>query len=409
MNWNQIWTVFAKEVRDALRDRRTLISMLVFPALLIPGLMFGFGLVMVKLVSKAKDETPAVMILGAAHSPALRQAFEASTKLRVVPEAADYARQISDKRVRAAVEIPEDFDRALLAGESRTVRIYTYEGEMKSGFAAGELDRVLNEYRQNVVQAQLTARNLPATFVKPFEIKRQNVAPPEKVGGNLFGGFVPYLLILLSFIGAMYPAIDLTAGEKERGTMETILCSPVGRTELVLGKFLTVLAVSLSTVVVSVLSLTLSAMGMAAMLQDKLAAAAKTAGAASAPTIPMIDPLGVLGVFVMVVPLAAMFAAILFTTALFAKSHKEAQTYISPFMMVIILPAVAAMLPGVELNLGMAFVPVLNVSLLSKELVSGSYPVLMMLVSFLSSCLYGSLALFLAVKMFQRESVLFRT
>ena len=401
MNWNQIWTVFGKEMRDSLRDRRTLFSMLVFPALIIPGLMFGFGIVMVKIVKKAKEETPAVMIIGGEHNPALQQAFEANAKLRIVPPAPDYAKQISDKTLRAAVEIPSGFDEALKSGRSETVRIYNYGGEMKSGFAAGELDRVLNDYRHQIVGEKLRERDLPATFVRPFDIQHQNVAPPEKVGGNLFGGFVPYLLILVAFIGAMYPAIDLTAGEKERGTMETILCSPVGRVELVLGKFLTVLVASLSTVVVSVTSMTLSAFGMAAMFSGKIAAAKGAAGGGM--PIPMIDPLGVLGVVVMVIPLAVMFAAVIFTVSLYAKSHKEAQTYISPFMMVIILPAVAAMLPGVEL------IPVLNVSLLSKEMVSGSFPLGTMALIFSSSCLYGILALLLAVQMFKRESVLFRS
>ena len=408
MNWNQIFTVFGKEMRDSLRDRRTLFSMIVFPALVIPGLMFGFGLLGFKLVKKAKEETPAVMIIGADANPSLRQAFESNTRLQFVPPAPAYAKQISEKRIRAAVEIPDDLDAAIATGQPPTIKIYNYGGEMKSGFATGELERVLNDYRQQLVASQLTERGLPATFVKPFEIRHQNVAPPEKVGGNLFGGFVPYMLILLAFIGAMYPAIDLTAGEKERGTMETILCSSVGRMELVLGKFLTVLTISLATVVVSVASMALSGMALAALLQDKIAAAAK-AGGGNAMPIPMIDPVGVLAVCVMVIPLAVMFAAVIFTVSLYAKTHKEAQTYVSPFMMIIILPAVAAMLPGVELNSKMALIPVLNVSLLSKELVSGSFPLGNMALIFGSSCLYGLAALVLAVQMFKRESVLFRT
>ena len=410
MNWNQIWTVFGKEMRDSFRDRRTLMSMIVFPALIIPGLMFGFGLISYKIVTRAKAETPQIMLLGAEHSPELRQAFENNKKLQLVAPADDYAEQISSKRIRAAAEIPAGFDQALTRGESATVKIYTYDGELKSGFATGEIDRVLREFRERKVNAKLSERNLPATFIKPFEIQQQNVAPPEKVGGNLFGGIVPYMIILLAFIGAMYPAIDLTAGEKERGTMETILCSPVGRVELVLGKFLTVLTVSLATVVVSVTSLSVSGVAAAAFFKSKIAAAAAVSGEAAAGSVlPMIHPAGVVMVFVMIIPLAVMFSAVLFTTALFAKSHKEAQTYVSPFMVVIILPSIAAMLPGVELNNLMAMIPVLNVSLLSKEMVSGSFPASMMALTFGSSCLYGALALVLAVKMFNKESVLFRT
>lgn len=409
MNWNQIWTVYGKELRDALRDRRTLLSMLLVPALVIPGMMFGFAVVSIKVMTKAAQEIPSVMVIGAENSPALAAALRASPKLRIVPAAADYAEQISNKRIRAAVEIPPHFDADLAAATSTAVRIYNYEGEVKSGFAAGELDRILREYREAFVSGKLAERNLTQAFVRPYDIRRQNVAPPEKVGGNLFGGFVPYLLIILSVIGAMYPAIDLTAGEKERGTMETILCSPVGRAELVLGKFLTVLTVSVATVLLSILSLTVTGLALVHFLADKIGPAAKAAASSGAHTLPMVDPVGVLGVMAMVLPLAVFFSALLFSVSLFAKSHKEAQTYASPILILTIVPAMAAMLPGVELNAKLALIPILNVSLIGKEMVSGSFRYDMMALIFLSSCLYGALALAVAVRLFKRESVLFRT
>jgi sodium transport system permease protein len=383
--------------------------MLLFPSVIIPGIMFGSATVSIKAVKKARQEVPTIMILGEAHAPELAKALQQEEKIKIAPASDDYARQISEKKIRAAIEFPVNFETALSSGENTTVKIFTYDGEMKSGFAAGELERILREHRDGIVNRKLQERDLPPTFVRPFEIKRQNVAPPEKVGGNLVGGFIPYLLILVCFIGAMYPAIDLTAGEKERGTMETILCSPVGRVELVLGKFLTVLAVSLATVLVSVLSMAGSGIAMIAMFKGKVASAATAGAAASGGAMPMIDPLGVLAVCVMVLPLAVMFSAVLFATALYAKSHKEAQTYVSPFMIVIILPAVAAMLPGVELTKTLALVPILNVSLVSKEMVSGSFPWPSMALIFFSSCVYGAAALALAVAMFKRESVLFRT
>jgi len=408
MNWNQVWTVYGKELRDSLRDRRTLISTIVFPAVIMPALMFGFGFMSFKVVKSAQAEIPSVMILGHEKADTLRQAFEKSSRLKMVPPSDDYAQQISDKKLRAAVEIPDGFEAALEKGALSKVKIYTYSGEMKSGFAADEVDRVLRDYRETLVKDKLTARGLPGTFIRPFDIERQNVAPPEKVGGNVIGGVIPYLLIFLSFVGAMYPAIDLTAGEKERGTMETILCSPVGRMELVLGKFFTVLTASLFTVAISVISLGLSAFGVALTFANKTAEAAKAGAKVVGEVMPTISPLGVAGVLVMIIPLAILFAAIVFTTALFAKSHKEAQTYVSPFMLVIILPAVAAMLPGVELNAKLALIPILNVSLVSKEMVSGSFPLGLMALIFVSSCLYAAGALVAAVKMFNRESVLFR-
>jgi len=410
MKTRDILTVYLKELRDTLRDRRTIITMFVIPTVIMPALIFGFGFVASKVVRQARAETPTVMILGAAASPEVRAALAAHPRVRVVATEDDYRTRISEKRLRAAVELPDDFDAALARGEPAQVRIYHYEGELKSGFAAGELDRFFRDYRERTVQARLDSRGLPAALLRPFDVVRQNVAPPEKVGGNLIGGFIPYIIILLCFTGAMYPAMDLTAGEKERGTMETLLCSPVGRTELVLGKFLMVLTGSLSTVVLAGLSSAITIpLGGMFFSRGSGAAAAANAAAASGGTMPLIDPLGLMTSFLMVLPVAVLFAAAIFTIALFAKSYKEAQSTVSPLIIVVILPAMAAMLPGVELNAKLALVPLLNVSLVCKELVSGVFHWDLLALIFASTCVYAALALALAVRMFNREDVIFRT
>jgi sodium transport system permease protein len=356
------------------------------------------------------------MVVGGEDSPKARAAFEAHKKVKIVPTSEDWKQRISDKKVRAAVELPAGFDAALERGEPATVKIYNYEGEMRSSFAVGELRRFFNDYREGLITARLEGRGLPASLVKPFEVKTENVAAPEKVGGNVIGGLIPYLFILLCFTGAMYPAMDLTAGEKERGTMETILCSPVARTELVLGKFLMVLTASLGTVVFSLLSMGLTTTIGAKLfakfgMAETAGAAVKASGAAAAtgPSLPSLDPLGLLAVLGMVLPMAVLFSAVLLTVSLFAKSFKEAQSYTSPMIILIILPAVIGMLPGVELNMRLALVPILNVSLVSKELVSGVWHWDYLALIFGSTCVYAAVALGLAVKMFNREDVIFRT
>jgi len=411
MNSHHILTVYFKELRDSLRDRRTIVSMFVIPTVVIPIVILAFGAFTATMVRKARAEIPTVMILGGEDSPTVRAALAAHPRLKVVPGTDDFRARISEKRVRAAVELPRDFDRLLASGEPATVKIYTYEGEMRSGFAAGELDRFFRDFREKTVQVRLDERGIPASILKPFELTRQNVAPPEKVGGNLIGGIIPYVIILLTFTGAMYPAMDLTAGEKERGTLETLLCSPVGRTEIVLGKFFVVLTAALATVVLASLS-TLVTFSVSAFVLAK-SAATGAAGAAAATmtrtTLPSIDPVGFLVSLAMVVPIAILFAAGLLTLSLFAKSYKEAQSYVSPLIVVIILPAMVALFPGVELNLQLALVPILNVSLVCKELVSGVFHWHYLVLIFVSTCLYAGIALALAVRMFNRESVLFRT
>lgn len=410
MNWRNITTVYLKELKDSLRDRRTLLSMIIIPTFVMPALMFGVGKIATKIFSKAREEIPTVVVLGGDDSPAVVAQLRQSKKLRVVPTPADWKTRISDKKIRGAVQIPVGFEAGLRVGRAEPVIIYHYEGELKSGFAAGELDRFFRELRERTVTDRLAERALPPTLVRPFDITRENVAPPEKVGGNLFGGVVPYLIIILCFTGAMYPAMDLTAGEKERGTMETLLCSPVARVDLVLGKFLMVLTGSLAAMMMSLLSLGVTAAlsGMLLLGGGKMAAVAAATKPAGA-VMPMIDPVGILGVIAMVIPVAVLFSAVIFTVALFAKSYKEAQSYVAPMMIVVLMPAIVGMLPGIDLDARLALVPILNLSLVCKEMLSGIWHWHYIGLIFGSSCVYAIAALFVAVRMFSRESVMFRT
>ena len=408
MNWKNILTVYLKELKDSLRDRRAIISIVVIPTLVMPALFFGVGKIAAGVVSKAKQETPAIAIIGGEDSPGIVSSLKESRKWRTVETAADWKQQISDKKIRAAVQLPPDFEKNLKAGDLNPVIIYHYEGELKSGLAVGELERYFRDLRERTVKDRLAQRSLPETLIRPFEVKRENVAPPEKVGGNMLGGIVPYVIILLCFTGAMYPAIDLTAGEKERGTMETLLCSPASRLDLVLGKFLVVLTGSLSAMMLSLLSMGISATVAGMIFMNKGGGAKIAAAAQQAVAMPTIDPLGLVGVVAMVLPVAILFSAVLFTVALFAKSHKEAQSYASPLIVFVIMPAVVGMLPGIDLNVPLALVPILNLSLVCKEMLSGVWHWNYIALIFASSCVYAGIALGFAVKMFNREDVIFR-
>jgi len=404
MPLRNIGIVYRKELTDSLRDRRTLISTLLVPLLLFPLLSVGFGALAFTLLKTAEEETPKVMLLGGADSPGVLDALRAGKKIEMVPATPDWKDKIINKEIRAAIAIPDGFETSLAQQNPLTVEIYKYEGELKSSISAAAVEKNLKHYRDKVVEARLQADHVPSSVLTPFLIKQNNVAPPEKVGGAAFGGIIGYMVILLCLTGGMYPAMDLTAGEKERGTMETILSSPIARFDLVMGKFFLVLTASLVTAALSVLSMGISFWGI-----QQLKAFDVTKNPDAAAMQLQVKLPAVFSVFLMALPLAVLFSAGLITISLFAKSYKEAQSYISPLMILVILPAVAAMLPGVELTAKLALIPILNVSLLCKELVTGTYHWNFIALIFLSTCVYAAAALFLAVKMFQREDVLFRS
>ena len=404
MNLRAVGVVYRKEFTEWVRDRRTLISTVIVPLLLFPIIMVGFASMATILVGKAEKETPKIMILGGQDSPQVLADLRKIDTLEIAPYQDNWKEQISEKEIRAAVEIPPGFQSALEKGDAKTVKIYFYQGELKSSLGADRIEKSLKDYRDAVVKDRLAAKNVSSSVLTPFSIEQQNVAPPEKVSGATVGGFIGYLVVLLCMTGAMYPAIDLTAGEKERGTMETILSSPISRLDLVLGKFFLVLSAALATAALSVFS-----MGISFSVLSRLNASSGSGHGDSAALLLQLGPKAVASIFLMALPLAVLFSAVLMTIALFAKSHKEAQSYLTPMTFLVVIPAVASLLPGVDLTPKLALVPILNTSLVCKEIMTGTYHWNSIALIFVSTCVYAAVALFLAVKTFQRESVLFRS
>ena len=402
MRFDSLWVIYRKELRDTLRDRRTIISTIVLPILMFPLLTVGFGYVAAKSHEKVEREGSTVMLLGATNAPALADLLRRTDGLRIVPPSPDYAARISGKELRAAVEFPSGFDQELRTGSGKApeVMIYHFAGETRSQVAVRSIQRALDNYRKSVVENSLAAAGLDRSVLEPFRAREENVAPPQKVGGNVIGGLFPYLIIFLCFMGALAPAIDLTAGEKERGTIETVLASPVSRADLVAGKFLMVFTASIVTAFISLSSFALT-------FSLPFFAAREFARKSRIPFD--ISPTGVAAVLLLMLPLAVMFAAALMAVGLWSKTTKEAHSYASPLMLLVLMPAMAAMVPGFDLNIRLALVPILNVSLMSKEVLTGNYPWFLLLLVFGSSCAYAATALGLAVAAFNRESVLFRT
>jgi sodium transport system permease protein len=399
MSWRSIGIVYRKELIDSLRDRRTVISMIVIPVLAMPLLTVGIGYLSVSLIARARREVSRIMVLGGADSPGVVDALRGTEKIELAPESPDFATQLENKQIRAAVEIPPGFEAALKGSDSPTVTIFYYEDETRSDIAVERLNAFFNHLKGATVQQRLVAHDLPPGLAQPFEILSKNAVSPEKLFGNRFGAIIPYFIILLCMTGAMYPAMDLTAGEKERGTMETILCSPVPRTGLVIGKFLMVLTASLATAALALVSMAFS---VVVVLQSK--------GVLDGPEgLRMaVHATSVFGVFAMILPIAMLMSLVMLTISLFAKSFREAQSYLSPMTIVVIFPAIFSMLPGVELNAKTALVPILNTSLVSKEILAGTFHWNYIVLIFASTCVYAALAMVAAVRMFNREEVLFR-
>lgn len=393
---NNIKTIYKKELLDTIRDRRTIISMIVVPILIFPLLTICFSSFTATMMQKSAEEVHKIGIVGKANAPELYDAITASPKVTII-EVDSVEKAIDNKEIRAALVIPDDFQRKLQAVDSTSITILFNAAEAKSDFAADKLYELADEYRRQIVTGRLDEKQVDPLLVKPFAIIKDNVAK-EKMGSFLLSMFLPYIIIILSMVGAMYTAIDLTAGEKERGTLETILVSPIPRWQIATGKFLTIFTTSVVSTLLALISMTAT-----------LAFGLMSTPAFNEIFAIQITPSMILIIFLMMIPTACLFSALLMSVAIFAKGYKEAQSYVSPLMLIVIMPALISFVPGVELNLKLAFAPLINICLSIREALMGNINWLYISIIFFSTVVYASFAIFITHRMFEKEEVLFRT
>lgn len=410
-----ISTIFQKELLDTLRDRRTLIFMIMVPIVAMPLLMMGTMKLMLSQMQKAQAERSKVVVEGVGYLSAdLKDALFGSDSLEVIDAATYFSgaeiagdevlvhdsllAEVKTGALDAVVVIPEAFSQAIDYESETDIEIYYDEAEVVSGFALDKLYDIFRPYREQIIESRIVKRELPAEILRPFSISDYSVASQRKLASKVLGGLLPYGIILICFLGAMYPAIDLAAGEKERGTLETLLISPPSRGEFVIGKYSVILLTSLVAALLALASLTLSIpllfSDLAPDLAEKVLIEVDLETAALALAV--------------LIPLAGIFAAALLSVSIFAKSFKEAQSYITGLNMFIIVPAFVSFLPGIKMNLPLALIPVVNVSVIIKEAIAGTIVWNYVAVAFVSTLLLAALALVFAKRLFEKESVLFR-
>lgn len=323
--------------------------------------------------------------------------------------------QLADSDIDVLVIIPEGYAEQMTAENQQIAEQQSQEpteelrpqilkntANDKSLLAGSWVMQAIDRWEEAILRERLKLANLSQDFVKPVNADVIDVAQNEERAANVWSKLFPALLIIMSVTGAFYPAIDLGAGEKERGTMETLLISPAKRSEIVIGKFLTVLLFSFTTAILNLISMGLTGWHMLS------SAAGSSLDGLGDMALPGWGSL--IWVVLLAIPLAALFSAISLALGLFAKSSKEGQYYLTPLLMVTMGLTVFCISPQVELTPYYSILPIAGPALLLKGLLLGqgqsltgyAVPVLLM------STVYCALALWWAIEQFQREEVLFR-
>jgi len=377
--------------------------MFLMPTIIVPVLMnvlVGFTMHMEK---KARTETLRYAIFGEEYLPELGEVFEKEQGFEKVNISSpnDINTAIASEEIRFAIVIPETSRQQLEESNQVTIRLYYNNATVASmaSTRAAKAIRVISDQLRNERLTKLGFDNKQSrnNLLNPVTIEEHGTANMREILGERLGGMLPYLFIIFSFMGAMYTAIDIGAGEKERGTLETLLLAPVPRCQIVLGKFL----VLFTTGVTSAL-LCLTSIGL--ILSTK----GKEVTGAMQEVLRSIGVIDFVLVGAMLIPTAAIFASLLLCISIYARSCREAGFYCTPLNMVVIVPVVIAMLPGIELNWITALLPVMNISLAIKELLKGTMDYLILAVILGSTFIIAGVLLAFTTWWFGREAVLFR-
>jgi sodium transport system permease protein len=270
--------------------------------------------------------------------------------------------------VWAIVDAPAGSRAQVAGGAQATVTVLYTERHDESTEALRRLKEVLEKVNHGALKVRLAEAKLPDAFAEPVLTQAKDIDFDQNLGPLIASRILPTLLIMMLFIGAFYPAIDVTAGEKERGTLETLLVAPVHPMQVMAAKYLTVSIISIAAAVANLLSMAATfAFGIS--LGESHQAAVTFA------------PSQLLMMAACLLPAALMVSGVSLAIAALARSFKEAQSLLTPVMLIAIFPGMAAMVPGVELNNVTALIPLLNLALLVKAVVLGTAAVVPVLIT----------------------------
>jgi sodium transport system permease protein len=388
MMMHQARVVLRKELTDYVRDRRSLLSALLMP-------VFGPTLfaVMFSVIASwnREDALLVVPVAGARNAPNL-VAFLERHGARVETAPADYEQKIRDGDLDLAISVPDDYGKDFVGGRPAALQLVIDGSRNKSRAPVRRVEQLLSQYSSQLGSLRLLARGVSPSLAAPLAVSEVDLATPEKTAAQLLN-VVPIFLLLACFVGGMHLAIDCTAGERERGSLEPLLVNPVSRPALLAGKWIATVLVAMLALLVTLVAFEVALSRVP--LQDlgvKVSLSARDGAR----------------LFALAVPLALCAAAFELSLALFARTFKEAQTYLSLLLVVPMLPATFLALSPLRERLALMCIPVLSQAMLFGDVLRGErVPIAYIAASAAATVLLGLAFFALAVRLLGNERIVF--
>jgi sodium transport system permease protein len=391
-----IFTIFLKELKETLRDRRTLMMMLVIPILIFPIIINITASVSTSFQEDAATKKIKIGIVDTQHqflTKEFNQIPDSFGKKEIVKysDTLQLIKDIKNEKIQLGAFVSGKFQSQL--DEMVPAPIIFYFNATDLGMQE-RAQAYMSIIEQKMQVERFKKLNISKEKINPVVSEYRNIASDKEMVGKLAGGFLPYIFIAFCFMGCMYPAIDLFTGEKERGTIETLLTTPVPRWQLLFGKMGVVVLSGLLAASAALLGLFLSMETLNGLDNDELLNVVHS----------ILSPSFIVLMYCLLIPLTVFFAGVMIPIAVYAKTFKEAQSIITPLNIVMVIPAMVGLFPGVELNVMTACIPVVNIVLSTKELIAGTLDPFLVALSFVVMTALAVLAVFISYRRFDKET-----
>lgn len=390
--------IFRKEMREMLRDKRVLSSAVIGPVFLIVLFLMLFGFLQ-KTLTKPKSQTLHVVRTGHGEAFAAELEKKGVFKIQYVETAEAGEKLVREGKAKAVLYVPDEMALDINAGKAAHLKVTFDPDQPTSPIILGQLGQMVTEASKARVAAIMDAQGLDKSLAEPIVLDRVEIKKEKAMAGQMIVGLLPYLIVIWAFYGGFSIVTDLGAGEKEKNTLETLLISPVKRSQIALGKFFALMMVCLASSMTSLIGVLV-------------------VGSLNIPLTKGLFPegvhltfLGIVSILGAIVPLAAFFAGILLAISAYARNTREAQTYLTLVSFIVLMPAVFSQFIGFT-DFAKAqwvnFVPILNSAGVIREAMLGKFEVMPLLITVGTSLFLAYLALRLTIHFFEREEVLAR-
>ncbi len=386
--------IIKKEFTELLRDRKTIINSIVLPTLLVPILMFG-AIKVAQMISE--NEQQKKVKIGLVNAPEDFRKLVVSDTLNEITtytESIDFKTLIDDETIQTAVVFPSDWRMRMDSLSTSEIKIYR-NGTKDN--VNGRVTKMMATYNSFIKEKRIAKLKISADKLIPFQENYIEVGEQKELIGKRIGGFIPYLFILTMWGGCLLAGIDLVTGEKERKTIETTLSLPISKFTVLFGK--TVVA-SLLGFIPAVLNLIGLIVGLKFIggIPDTFKMAINE----------MLNFQSISLILLLLIPFSLFLAGLIIALVASATTFKEAQSKAMPIMMLIIIPLVLAMMPGIELTWATVFVPVLNIGLGVKEVMAGTIDMAKYAAILISLIVFSVGAIYISYKKFSDENAILK-